>query len=83
MGERHNGILYEEIDDPASRWIVCPKEMPASNSGKTVFKCRVCGRLSVTPDKACNDPMCEKWTPPRTTTGALYHSSGSGKGARR
>jgi hypothetical protein len=32
-----------------------------SPSGKTLFVCLVCGRVSQTPDKAC--PPFENWTP--------------------
>jgi hypothetical protein len=43
-----------------SRWVVLPF---TSNSGKTLFRCGVCGRLSNTPDKGCPDKWpCEEFT---------------------
>jgi hypothetical protein len=43
-----------------SRWVVLPF---TSGSGKTMFRCGVCGRLSVTPDKACPDNWgCDRYT---------------------
>lgn len=43
-----------------SRWVTLEKTSP---SGKTMFVCTVCGRMSVTPDKSCRtmaDPE-ETW----------------------
>ena len=43
----------------ASRWVVLPF---TSGSGKMLFRCGVCGRLSNTPDKRCQDKWgCEEY----------------------
>lgn len=43
-----------------SRWVVLPFN---SGSGKTLFRCGVCGRLSNTPDKRCPDKWgCDRYT---------------------
>jgi len=55
-------MVTGEIDIPSERWIMSPNECPTSPSGKTMFKCRICGRLSVTPDKWCEGSLvCEQW----------------------
>ena len=36
-----------------SRWVPLVATSP---SGKTLFVCRMCGRMSPTPDKECKDP---------------------------
>lgn len=42
-----------------SRWVILPFN---SGSGKTLWRCGVCGRLSNTPDKRCPDKWpCEEY----------------------
>lgn len=43
-----------------SRWVVLPFN---SGSGKTMWRCGICGRLSNTPDKRCPDKWgCDRYT---------------------
>ena len=53
------------MKDSKARWTILNETSP---SGKTLFCCKVCGRISVTPDKGCrttSDPNetleCSKW----------------------
>lgn len=39
-----------------SRWSLLPEETTAS--GKTLFQCVVCGRVTPTPDKRCKEQNC-------------------------
>mgnify|MGYP001130195034 CR=1 FL=1 len=63
-GRRLNLEELDEAPEPLpiqqSRWAMLRK---TSNSGKTLFSCTVCGRVSTTPDKTCKtfeDPA-ERW----------------------
>lgn len=56
-------------DPEADRWVMLVATSP---SGKTLFSCRCCGRVSPTPDKGCKtyaDPTetwkCSAWRPPQ------------------
>jgi hypothetical protein len=49
------------MDDRASRWVITGYTSP---SGKILFRCGVCGRVSTTPDKNCNSSWkCGDWSP--------------------
>lgn len=43
-----------------SRWVTIRRTTP---SGKTLFFCRSCERVSISPDKYCPDESCEHWRP--------------------
>lgn len=69
---RDNGYLRSRLrydlctmEDAKSRWTMLNETSP---SGKQLFCCRVCGRISITPDRGCKtiaDPHeslgCSKW----------------------
>lgn len=69
---RENNVLRDKMrydlrtmEDRKARWTILDETSP---SGKTLFVCKVCGRVSVTPDKNCrtiSDPReslgCSEW----------------------
>jgi hypothetical protein len=62
-------VYMQKRADAGSRWRIIEQTSP---SGKTLFRCRCCGRIDISPQMRClSSPACETWTRPQLVASLL------------